>query len=101
VIVPTVELPPDTLSTDHVTPVFVVPATVAVNCCFCFSVNGARVGFTVTVTAAIAAKLNVTIVKRRESLKTRVRSVIAHQKEFCSPQMHTLKRGCPATISMG
>ncbi len=31
-IVPTVEFPPDTPSTDHVTDVFEEPVTVAVNC---------------------------------------------------------------------
>jgi hypothetical protein len=57
--VPTVVLPPDTPSTDHVTAVLVVPVTVAVNCCVAFTAMLAVVGLiviptVVTVTAALA-----------------------------------------------
>lgn len=50
-IVPTVELPPWTVSTDQagVPP----PGTVAVNCCVCQSVIPAALGETVTVPEAI------------------------------------------------
>ena len=46
--VPTVELPPLTPFTVHVTPVFVVPLTVAVNCCVCPTWMDVLVGDTVT-----------------------------------------------------
>jgi hypothetical protein len=47
-IVPTAELPPAIVSTDHVAPV-----TVAVNCCVCHNVIAAAFGVTVTVPVAI------------------------------------------------
>ena len=58
-MVPTVELPPATPSTDHCTPVLVVPVTVAANCCVVLTARLADVGLTltptsVTVTAALA-----------------------------------------------
>jgi hypothetical protein len=58
-MVPTVVLPPVTPSTDHVTAVFVVPVTVAVNCCVEFIARLTEVGLiltatVVTVTEALA-----------------------------------------------
>jgi hypothetical protein len=58
-IVPTVESPPVIPSTDHCTPVSVVPVTVAVNCFVVLTVTLAAVGLmltltSVTVTAALA-----------------------------------------------
>jgi hypothetical protein len=58
-IVPVAAAPPITPSTDHCTPRFVVPVTVAVNCFVVFAVTLAVVGLTViatlvTVTAALA-----------------------------------------------
>jgi hypothetical protein len=58
-IVPVVLEPPTTPSTDHCTPTFVVPVTVAVNCLVVFAVTFAVVGLiviatVVTVTAALA-----------------------------------------------
>ena len=47
-IVPTVELPPGMVSTDHV-----APDPVAVNCCVCHNVIPAAFGDTVTVPVAI------------------------------------------------
>ena len=67
-MVPTVELPPTMPSTSHVIPVFVVPETVALNCCFCVSVSGARRGLMVTVTAANDTSVRLNIMSRRGSL---------------------------------
>src|SRR6266540_1385266 len=58
-MVPTVGLPPVTPSTDHCTPVLVVPVTVAVNCAVVFTGTAAEVGLmltamAVTVTVALA-----------------------------------------------
>jgi hypothetical protein len=49
VIVPTLLLPPGTVSTVQVTPVFEVFWTVAVNCCVPFVSKLAEVGLTLTV----------------------------------------------------
>src|SRR5213083_2650499 len=75
-MVPTVELPPTVPSTSHVIPVFVVPETVALNCCFCFSVSGARRGRIVTVTAANDENVKLKIVSRGKSLRTANRMAI-------------------------
>src|SRR5437763_14981718 len=72
-MVPTVELPPTVPSTSHVTPVFVVPETVALNCCFCFKVTGARRGTIVTVTTANDEIVRPRIVRRKASLASVVR----------------------------
>jgi hypothetical protein len=56
-IVPLVAFPPATPSTDHVTPVLVMPLIVAVNCCVPDCATVAPVGATTnenTVTAAVA-----------------------------------------------
>src|SRR5262245_42220999 len=86
-MVPIVELPPTTPSTSHVTPVFVVPETVAVNCCFCLSVTGARRGLIVTVTAAMDESVRPRIVSTRGSLRT------AHRMAIRSPEW-TLDEHC-------
>src|SRR5258708_28940934 len=69
-MVPTVELPPIMPSTSHVIPVFVLPETAALNCCFCFRVTGARRGRIVTVTAENDESVRLNIVSRRERLRT-------------------------------
>ena len=69
-IVPTVELPPIVPSTSQVIPVFVLPETTALNCCFCFRVSGARRGRIVTVTAANDESVRLNVVSRRKSLRT-------------------------------
>src|SRR5439155_3579043 len=79
-MVPIVELPPIVPSTSHVIPVFVVPETVALNCCFCFSVSGARRGRIVTVTAATDESVRPKIVSTKASLHT------AHRMAIRSPQ---------------
>jgi hypothetical protein len=48
--VPTLLLPPATPLTDHVTPVFVVPVTVAVNCCAFPAASVTEEGESVTLT---------------------------------------------------
>jgi len=48
-MVPTVVLPPNIPSTAHVTPVFEVPVTAAVNCCVPPVATLAELGLTVTV----------------------------------------------------
>src|SRR5947207_3957050 len=68
-MVPTVELPPTMPSTVHVIPVFVVPETVTLNCCFCFKVSGARRGKMVTVTAATDESVRLKIANTRGSLR--------------------------------
>jgi hypothetical protein len=50
-IVPTVVYPPATPSTDHVAPWFVLPVTVAVNCCACPTITVCAEGFTATTTS--------------------------------------------------
>src|SRR5437773_8704474 len=75
-MVPTVELPPTMPSTSHVIPVFVVPETAALNCCFCFRVSGARRGRIVTVTAANDEGVRLNIVSRRASSRTAHRMAI-------------------------
>jgi hypothetical protein len=67
-MVPIVVLPPFTPSTDHCTPVFVVPVTVAVNCWVAFAITLAETGLmlsatpeTVIVTAALAILLESTL----------------------------------------
>src|SRR5205814_3224191 len=91
-MVPTVVLPPTMPSTSHVIPVFVVPETVDLNCCFCFKVSGARRGRIVTVTAATDESVRLKIVSTRGSLRT------AHRMAIRSPQvgcwMHTAGEGC-------
>ena len=47
-IVPTLELPPGTVSTSQVTLVLLLPVTVAVNCCVCEVVTAAFFGATAT-----------------------------------------------------
>jgi hypothetical protein len=49
-IVPDVELPPETPSTDHCTLMLVVPETVAANCLVPFTVTVAEVGLMATAT---------------------------------------------------
>jgi len=49
-IVPTVVYPPTTPFTDHVAPWFVLPVTVAVNCCACPTITVCTAGFTATTT---------------------------------------------------
>src|SRR5438067_6853383 len=75
-MVPTVELPPTVPSTSHVTPIFVVPETLALNCCFCFKVTGARRGTIVTVTAANDEIVRPRTVSRNPSLASVVRMAI-------------------------
>src|SRR6266496_4177143 len=75
-MLPTVELPPTLPSTSHVTPVFVVPETVAVNCCFCFRVSGARRGEIVTVTAAREESVRLKIVSTKGSVRAAHRLAI-------------------------
>src|SRR5436190_8435048 len=87
-MLPTVELPPTVPSTSHVTPVFVVPETVAVNCCFCFKVSGARRGRIVTVTAATDESVRLKIVSTRGSLRT------AHRMAIRSPPNGLLDEHC-------
>jgi hypothetical protein len=48
---------PTTGLNDHVTPVLVVPVTVAVNCCVCDAVREAVVGVIETLTGGVRAKL--------------------------------------------
>ena len=87
-IVPTVELPPTIPSTSQVIAVFVVPETVALNCCFCFSVSGARRGLIVTVTAANDATVKENIVSIRSSLRG------AHLRVTGSYRQTNVPMGC-------
>jgi hypothetical protein len=50
-IVPTVVYPPATPFTDHIAPWFVLPVTVAVNCCDCPTITVCTGGFTATTTS--------------------------------------------------
>src|SRR5215831_13002102 len=82
--VPTIEFPPTMPSTSHVMPVPVVPETVALNCCFCFSVSGARRGLMFTVIAANDG-VRLHIASRKGSLRSAHRRVIGPQAEgICS-----------------
>jgi hypothetical protein len=53
-IVPTVVLPPATPFTDHVALWFVLPVTVAVNCCACPTITVGAGGFTATTTRTLS-----------------------------------------------
>jgi hypothetical protein len=53
-IVPTVVYPPATPFTDHVAPWFVLPVTVAVNCCVCPTSTVGAAGFTPTTTSTVS-----------------------------------------------
>jgi hypothetical protein len=55
-IVPTVAFPPATPFTDHVTPWFVLPVTLSVNCCICPTVIVSAGGFTATTTGTASVK---------------------------------------------
>ena len=60
-IVPVVAFPPVTLFTCHVTAVFAVPETVAVNCCVRPVVTVAVLGLTVTTTAGGAVTVTTAV----------------------------------------
>jgi hypothetical protein len=61
VIVPTVAFPPATPFTDHVTAVFAVFVTVAVNCCVAPTATLGAAGATVTPIAGGAATVTVAV----------------------------------------
>jgi hypothetical protein len=52
--VPTVTYPPTTPSTDHVAAWFVLPVTLAVNCCVCPTTTVGAGGFTATTTTTLS-----------------------------------------------
>src|SRR5205823_12274699 len=95
-MVPTVELPPTMPSTSHVIPVFVVPETVALNCCFCVSVSGARRGLMVTVTAANDTSVRLNIMSRRGSLRSSHRRVTGATASWDAHCWRGLLRRCLA-----
>lgn len=61
-MVPVVELPPCTPLTSHVTPVFVVPLTEAVNCCVTPVCNVALAGEIVTIGEVVDESLTVALI---------------------------------------
>ena len=69
---PEVALPPTTPSTDHFTPVFVVPVTLAANCFVVPTVTTAEEGEMVTTTCAAANELAVSSNMRTDNVLRRV-----------------------------
>jgi hypothetical protein len=53
-IVPTVTYPPATPFTDHVAPSFVLPVTVAANCCTCSTITVCAEGLTATTSTTLS-----------------------------------------------